>query len=140
MNRDIIEDDIQDEINNEIISEEEIKVKGKQISRQVIEDEINKERKHGRDNNESEEVMSKRIGVKEKEDRREVKEKEDGREDDIQTLLQLFNDLGIREERNNKEIEKISQEEEGTSAISNTKEMKDRKEKMGGTHKQVKRV
>ena len=127
------EDDIQDEINNEIISEEEIKEKGKQISRQVIEDEINKERKHGTDNNESEEVMSKRIGVKEKEDRREVKEKEDGREDDIQTLLQLFNDLKIREERNNKEIEKISKEEEGTSAIPNTKEMADRKEK-NGTH------
>ena len=94
MNRDIIEDDIQDEINNEIISEEEIKEKGKQISRQVIEDEINKERKHGTDNNESEEGMSKRM---------DVKEKEDGREDDIQTLLQLFNDLGIREERDNRD-------------------------------------
>ena len=61
--------------------------------------------------------------------RMEVKEKEDGREDDIQTLLQLFNDLEIREERNNKETEKISKEEEGTAAISNTKGMEKRKGK-----------
>ena len=68
------------------------------------------------------------------------KKKEDGREDDIQTLLQPFNDLEIREERNNKETEKISKEEEGTAPISNTKGMKERKEKMKDTHKQVKRV
>ena len=36
------------------------------------------------------------------------KKKEDGREDDMQTLLQLFNDLKIREERNNKETRKKS--------------------------------
>ena len=46
----------------------------------------------------------------------------------------------IREGRNNEETENISKEEEGAAAISNTKGMKERKEKTRGIHKQVKRV
>ena len=124
----VIEDEIinrgviEDEINKEMVCEEGIGAEENQISREVIEDEINKEMKHGTDNDVSKEVMSKRIKKKEEEGRGQ------GEEEDIQTLLQLFNKLEIRK-GNDEETDNSIKKEEGAAAISHKEGRKERKEK-----------